>query len=189
MKKIIFLDRDGVINVEPSYKGKDYITEVKEFEFLPFAIAALKVLMRKNFSIYIISNQGGIAKGLFTMKDLQEINDYMLAQLKKNGVRIAAVYYCPHRREDNCTCKKPKIGLFEKAIANETNIDKEKTFFIGDQFQDIMAAKNFGCKSILVLSGKSKISDLRFWQFNPDYIAKDLYDAVINVVCPDAGRN
>jgi histidinol-phosphate phosphatase family protein len=182
MEKIIFLDRDGVINVEPSNIGKEYITKIKEFEFLPLVIPVLKKLTEKKYSIYIISNQAGISKELFTEKDLEKINKYMLDEFKKQKIHIAGVFYCPHKKEDNCNCRKPKTGMLEKALEKEGNFDRNKIFLIGDQDKDIMTAKNFGCKSIFILSGKSKIYELFKWEIKPDYIALDLYDAVFNIV-------
>ncbi|MCX5657812.1 MAG: HAD-IIIA family hydrolase, partial [Candidatus Omnitrophica bacterium] len=132
MRKIIFLDRDGVINRDPAEKR--YVTRWSDFEFLPYAVATLKKLNKHGYDIIVASNQAGISRGLFTLKDLELINKRMLEALAKEGARIKAAYYCHHHDEDNCSCRKPKTGLFVKAIEN-LEIGKfrwQDTYFIGD---------------------------------------------------------
>ena len=106
MDKIIFLDRDGVINVEP---GKDlYVMNWKQFKFLPGSIDAIKKLNRAGYKLFIISNQGGVSKGLFSQKDLDDITKKMLSEIEKAGGRIDGIFYCTHKKEDDFNCRKPK---------------------------------------------------------------------------------
>jgi D-glycero-D-manno-heptose 1,7-bisphosphate phosphatase len=97
----------------------------------------------------------------------------MVKGLKKKGVEVDGVHYCTHRNEDNCDCRKPKTGLLEEAIKDFVHKTKH-TFFVGDSFQDMNAARAFGAKTILVLSGKEKISNRSNWEFEPDYVFDNL---------------
>jgi len=170
--KIVFLDRDGVINKDPN----GYVTDWKGFHFLPNVKRAIRILNKNGFKLIIISNQGGIAKGLYTEKMLKAITERMLREISRSQGKIFSVWYCPHRLEDNCQCKKPKIGLFKKATRNVI-FNKRSSFFIGDSEVDIKAGKSFGLKTILVFSGKTKRKDLKAFKIKPDYIAKDLLRA------------
>ncbi len=182
MGRPIFLDRDGVINVEPSKFGKDYVTSCEEFQFIPDAINGLKMLVENNYDIYIISNQAGVAKGIFTVQQLQDVTDYMLEILNQKGIEIKGVFYCTHRSEDNCNCRKPKTGNLQLVWEKYSGLKKDKIFFVGDQERDIHTARNFSILSILVLSGKTSFSELREFSIIPDYVAYNLYDAVKNII-------
>ncbi len=170
--KIVFLDRDGVINKDPN----GYVTRWEEFFFLPNAKKAIRLLTKNGFRIIVISNQGGIAKGLYSETALSEITERMIRKISEYGGKIFSVWYCPHRLEDNCSCKKPKTGLFEKATKN-LKFDKDRSFFVGDSEVDIKAGKNFGLKTILVFSGKTPATALKDFEIQPDYKAKDLLEA------------
>jgi len=181
MNRLIFFDRDGVINEEPFNFGSDYITDKKLFKFSPRVFSALRLLVDNSYDIYVISNQAGVGKGIFSKDVLDEITDYMLEELNRKGIVIKGVRYCTHTPDENCNCRKPRTQLFED-IYKEYNSDKKKLFFITDQQRDIEAALNFGIKSILILGGKSRIKEIFDFKSKPDYIAFDLYDAVENVV-------
>lgn len=189
MRKIIFLDRDGVINRDPA--EKKYVTCWSDFEFLPCAIETLKKLNKHGYDIIVASNQAGISRGLFTLKDLELINDKMLETLAKEGAGIKATYYCHHHDEDNCSCRKPKTGLLTRAI-DDSGIEKfrwQDTYFIGDGKVDVEAGKKLGMKTILVLSGKTAESDLKSWDIKPDFIAGDLKEAVENFVLSKTSKH
>lgn len=176
--KVIFLDRDGVINKDPASINKySYVTKWTEFKFLPGAKRAIKRLTDAGYAIYIISNQAGIAKGYFTLKALKGITKNMLREIEKSNGKIAGVFYCPHRNEDSCGCRKPKAGLFRKAL-KKGDIDFRKTFFIGDKIMDVQAGRAIGCRTILVLSGKESIKNKKNWKFRPDFVKRDLLEAV-----------
>lgn len=176
--KIIFLDRDGVINRYPG--DHNFVTKWSEFKFLKGVKSALKRLNQNGYKLFIISNQSGVAKGIFTLKALERITKNMLEELRRAGVFIDGVFYCPHRDEDRCSCRKPKIGLLEKAIETlgSVNIDKKECFFIGDSLCDIQTGRTFGCRTILVFSGKERIPKTKNWQIKPDFTATDLSEAV-----------
>lgn len=177
--KIVFLDRDGVINKDPGFGG--YVTCWEEFQFLPRALKALRKLNQAGYKTIIISNQAGVAKGLYTLEDLDEITKNMLDEIKKAGGEICSVHYCPHKDEDNCSCRKPKTGLFSQALRG-SSIDFSKTYFIGDHSRDMLAGKSIGCKTIFVLSGNTRLEDL---DVQPDFVAKDLLEAVESIVLKD----
>lgn len=169
--KVAFLDRDGVVNEYPG--DGEYVKNWKEFKFIPGSTEGIKNLHRYGFKIFIISNQAGVAKGIYRQKDLDKINKKMQSHFKKNGVSLSGVYCCTHLAEDNCTCRKPKIGLLDRAVS-ELGANPQVSFFIGDSFVDMKAARSFGAKPILVLSGKEKISNRNNWEFEPDYVFDNL---------------
>lgn len=172
--RVIFLDRDGVINRYPG--DTKYVTNWKEFRFLPRAKKAIAKLYKNRFKIFVISNQAGVSKGIFSQEALDSITKNMLRSIEKAQGKIDAVYYCIHRQDDNCSCRKPKAGLIDIAKKNYS-IDIKNTFFIGDTIRDISTAKAAGCKSILVLSGKEKMASQKRWKTHPDFVFKDLYEA------------
>lgn len=179
--KVVFLDRDGVINQYPG-KGK-YVTTCKDFIFLPGSIEAIKTLKEHGFKVFCISNQAGVAKGLYSRSDLDAITDHMLSAIRAQGADIDGVYYCLHQDKDSCSCRKPKPGLIKKALQEERE-QPSVCFVIGDSFRDMLAARAFGCKSVLVLSGEEKEENRGRWEFMPDYIFDNLLEAA-RFLCHD----
>jgi len=172
--KVVFLDRDGVINEYPG--DRNYVTCWDEFHFIPTSIEAIKLLKKHGYKIFVVSNQAGVAKGLYSKDDLDYITDNMLKSIRSRGADLDGVYYCTHRDEDNCSCRKPKPGLINKALG----VLGEKPavcFFIGDSFRDMKAAKAAGCKGVLVFSGKEKLENRGNWEFEPDYVFGDILEA------------
>ena len=170
----VFLDRDGVINRYPG--DTKYVTNWKEFRFLPNAKKAIALLTGKKYPIFVISNQAGVSKGIYSQDTLNDITSRMLKALEKSGAKINAVLYCTHRDEDHCPCRKPKAGLIKLAVKDK-KIDLKDSFFIGDTIRDVHTAKAAGCKSILVFSGAEKPSNRYNWQTHPDFTFKNLYAA------------
>ena len=176
--KVIFLDRDGVINKDPSgWTDHSYVTRWEDFLFLPGAKDAVKKLSKAGYEIIVISNQAGVNKGYFTMDDLKDVNERMLKELFLHGGKVRSVHYCPHRKDEGCGCRKPNTGLFKEAT-RDMDINFNSAFFIGDGSMDIEAGKRMGCKTILLLSGKSKLEDAKDWKVKPDFIKRDLSEAV-----------
>ena len=174
-KKIVFIDRDGVINEDPI---GDYVKEWNEFRFIPGAVEAMKKVNQAGFEIVIISNQAGIGDGIYTEKALNEITKKMLAELKKNSVLICGIYYCLHGKEANCECRKPKIGLFEQA-AREIRFIPKETFFVGDKASDMQAGKKFGLRTLFVLTGHGTVDQSRLKKSEyPEQIFPSLKEAV-----------
>ena len=149
--KAIFLDRDGTINVE-----KHYLHRIEDFEFIPGAVNALKRLQDAGYLLFIMTNQSGIAKGYYSEEDFLKLNDWMLGELKSQGVTISKVYYCPHLPDARvskyrtiCDCRKPALGMFRKAIT-EFDIDVGKSYAIGDKIRDCSLCNETDCKGFLV---------------------------------------
>lgn len=153
-KKVVFLDRDGVINKRPP--EHDYVRKWEEFEFLPGAIEAIRLLNQSDYRVFVVTNQRGIARRLMTEKNLAEIHKKMRAELAKNGAKIDEIYYCPHNIGE-CECRKPKPGLFFRA-AGDHRLDLGQAIFIGDSRSGIQAGKAAGCQTILMPSNGSLLS-------------------------------
>ena len=173
--KSIFLDRDGVINRDPGFG--DYVKSWGEFHFMPGSIEAIKRLNDSGYEIFVISNQAGVARGLYSQQALDEITKNMLEEIEAKGGRINSVAYCTHRSDGDCNCRKPKTGMIDR-LTKGLDIDFKKTYFIGDSRLDIGAGKNAGCKTILLLTGKEDPADIKNWKIQPDFIKKDLKEAV-----------
>jgi histidinol-phosphate phosphatase family protein len=179
--KVVFLDRDGVINRYPG--DKEYVKSWREFHFLPKVKPALKKLFNAGFKIFIISNQAGVSKGVYSQENLDSITSNMLKELSEYNMNIAGVYYCIHLAQENCSCRKPKTGLIDKAIAQLKHegirIELSKSYFIGDTIKDVETGKTAGLKTILVFSGKEKPENKDQWRdLFPDFTACDLPEAV-----------
>ncbi|MFA4991765.1 MAG: HAD-IIIA family hydrolase [Candidatus Omnitrophota bacterium] len=174
-KKIIFLDRDGVINKDPGFG--DYVKSWREFKFLPGAIDAIRLLNKNGYDIHVISNQAGVAKGLFTQEDLDEITGNMLEEIEARGGEIKSVSYCVHAADAGCDCRKPKTGLIKKAVEG-LDADFKKIYFIGDSRLDVGAGRNAGCKTVLLLTGKERPEDIGKFEHRPDFIKNNLLEAV-----------
>ncbi|MBV6484750.1 MAG: D-glycero-alpha-D-manno-heptose-1,7-bisphosphate 7-phosphatase [Flavobacteriales bacterium] len=146
MRKIIFLDRDGVINIE---RG-DYTFRLEDFVFVDGLFSALSLLKNKGFEFIVITNQGGISKGIYTHDAVNKLNKLIKKEFEKHQLNILDIYYCPHHSDiEKCICRKPNSLLIEKAIA-KYNIDTTNSFFIGDSDRDIEAAHKVGVKGIKV---------------------------------------
>jgi len=175
--KIVFLDRDGVINEFPG-NGK-YVTKVKNFHFIPGSLEAIRLLTEQGFTLFVVSNQAGVGKGLFTKDKLKHITKNMLRDINKNGGRIEGVFYCTNRSEQNCDCRKPQIGNIEKALASmgKTLRSAKRAFFVGDTETDILAGNTAGCRTILVRSGREDRVHIKKWDVKPTFITKNLFEA------------
>jgi D-glycero-D-manno-heptose 1,7-bisphosphate phosphatase len=147
MNKAVFLDRDGVIN----RKGSGYyVFRVKEFFFNKGVKEALKYFLSKGYLLIIITNQGGVARGIFTLSHLEKLHNFMIQELNEFNIEITDIYYCPHHPDVSpCLCRKPGTLLFEQAIT-KYHIDPKASFMIGDSDIDIQAAEKMGIKGILI---------------------------------------
>lgn len=173
--KIVFVDRDGVINRD----RPDYIKSWSEFEFLPGSLEALKMLTQNGCSLMVITNQSVINRKLVTEEALRDIHDRMVRAVAGHGGRIEAIYYCPHVPEDGCACRKPEPGLLHQARA-EHDLDLARTAMIGDSFKDILCGRRGGCESVvLVRTGHGRETEARCRKegMEPDHVAEDLMAA------------
>lgn len=172
----MFLDRDGVINENLE---NDYVKTWGEFKFIPKAREALKALTEAGWDVIVISNQAGIGKGIVSAQAVERINKRMMEEIERCGGRIKEIYYCPHRPDENCECRKPKPGMLFRA-ARESGIELSESYLIGDKISDIQAGAQAGCKTILVKTGLGEeyIRKRKEWPLKPDYIECDLSEAV-----------
>jgi D-glycero-D-manno-heptose 1,7-bisphosphate phosphatase len=181
--KVVFLDRDGVINRD----SPDYIKSWSEFEFLPGSLRALKRLTQKGFLIIVITNQSAVNRGMMSSEDLNSIHTHMQSVAAANGGKISDIFLCPHTPDDHCTCRKPKPGLIHQA-QNRYAIDLKSAYMVGDSAKDIECARNAGCGcAILVRTGNGAESETILTQKNiaPDYVAADLDDAANWIIAHD----
>jgi len=148
MVKVVFLDRDGVIN-RKAPEGQ-YITRWEDFEFLSGVEQAIVQLHRAGYVVIVASNQRGVARGFLSLAELEEIHQRMLAHLSAAGTSIDAVYFCPHDLEPPCACRKPAPGMLLQA-ARDHGIDLSASWIVGDSDIDVQAGKNAGCRTIRVL--------------------------------------
>ena len=149
MRKAVFLDRDNTL-----IKDDGYIHEPEKVELLPTVPEGLKLLKKANYLLIVVSNQSGIGRGYFEEKDFHAVNERLQELLKPHGVQIDDFFFCPHRPDENCNCRKPKTGMVEEA-AKKWNIDLSKSFVIGDKEIDVMLAFNAGCKGGILVGSET----------------------------------
>ena len=147
--KLVILDRDGVINQE----SDAYIKSPEEWFPLPGSLEAIARLHKNGYTVVVASNQSGVGRGYFTLDTLAAIHGRLRREVEAAGGKIDGIFFCPHRPEDNCDCRKPKTGLF-KQIAERYKVDLRGVPMIGDTARDIIAARAMGCRPILVLTGR-----------------------------------
>ncbi len=149
-KKVVFLDRDGVINKEIGY-----LHRTEDFEFIDGVFSACKHFQKFGYSIIVVTNQSGIARGYYQEKDFHALTDWMVKQFSNNGINILDVFFCPHGPESTCNCRKPKPGMFLNA-QSKYDVDMHNSWMIGDKEADIKAANTAGIKNtVLVKTGHS----------------------------------
>jgi len=166
--KTIFLDRDGVINHEVGYLHK-----IDDFQFIDGVFEACLYFQSLNFKIVVITNQSGIGRGYYNEIDFHQVNNWMLDQFKLRGINILDVFFCPHRPEDACECRKPKPGMLLKA-KQKHDIDMNYSWMIGDKEADVKAANAAGInQTILVKSGH----DIDIKNSNANHILKSIMEA------------
>ncbi len=162
--KAVFLDRDGTIN----FNEPGYVHKIKDFKFIPGVLPALRRLSQTAYKIIIVTNQSGIGRGFFTEKDLRILHQWMLGRFKKEKIRIDKIYYCPHIAEDNCLCRKPKIGMLQEAV-KDFGINLSKSWIVGDSEREVQMGKEANLRTIF-LGKKSSIK--------PHYLVKSPAEAV-----------
>jgi histidinol-phosphate phosphatase family protein len=172
-KKILLIDRDGVIN-RKAPQG-EYISSWEDFEWIPETREALKQLAQEGFKFIVISNQAGIARGMIAPTELERIHNHMKVGLKKDGIEILDIYVCPHHWDKGCFCRKPNPGMLLQA-SKEHLFRLDETLFIGDDPRDCQTAERAGCGSIFV-GDNTALRDLAKEE-QPLYISTSLHYAV-----------
>ncbi len=171
-KPAVFLDRDGVLTEE-----KSYIASVESLSVFPYVKECIREMHIKGYLAIVITNQSGVARGLFTETELLQMNEYLMQQ-----TGVDAIYYCPHYEQGSvtqyrkrCNCRKPKTGLIEKAC-EDFDIDRENSFMVGDRASDIIAGQKMKMKTILLESGYG--TEQLEQEVTPDYILDDLRNVI-----------
>ncbi|MDR3328737.1 MAG: HAD family hydrolase [Prevotellaceae bacterium] len=150
-RKAVFLDRDGVVN---SDEGRYYVHRLPDFVLTPQLGEALRRLRDAGFLLIIITNQSGVARGAYTLRDVEQLHDALRERLSAHGVALAEVYACPHHPDHGrCLCRKPQPLLVQKALAR-FGIDPARSYFIGDRESDLETARRAGVAGILVASNR-----------------------------------
>lgn len=152
--KAVFFDRDGVLN-----KDVAYLYKIQDLVWVDGALKALAYLTELGYKIFIVTNQSGIARGYYTIEQMNELHTYMQQQINNAGGKIEKIYYCPHHPDGSvseyaitCSCRKPKPGMLLEAM-KEYSIDQKQSFLIGDSKRDVEAAEAAGIKGYLFQDG------------------------------------
>ncbi len=166
-RRAAFVDRDDTIMVDVGYcRSPD------DVRLLPGAAEGIQALTQSGFVVVVITNQSGVGRGFFTESDLEAVHERLRLQLRNEGAEFHAIYYCPHRPEDGCDCRKPKPGLILRA-ASDLGIDLGASYSIGDREWDVEAGRAAGTRTILVTNGHAR----RDGTSRADHVATGLEDA------------
>lgn len=158
MNKALFLDRDGVINIDHGY-----VYQIKDFEFMQGVLALCKEFYDLGYQLVVVTNQSGIGRGYYTEDDFEVLTDWLRNEFQENNSPLASVYHCPHHPEQTCTCRKPLPGMFMKA-QQELDLDMAKSIMIGDKTSDMQAAYASGVGRRILLT-KKHLTDADFGYF------------------------
>ena len=153
MKKAIFFDRDGVVNV-----NNEYVYKISDFVYMSGFVEFFCAIKERGFLAFVVTNQSGINRGFYSERDFEILSDFMQNDLaQKTGFCFDKIYHCPHLPSENCLCRKPKIGMIENAL-KDFDIDLSESYLIGDNESDIECAINAGIKTQILLTKEQKIS-------------------------------
>jgi len=174
-RRAAFLDRDGTICEEMGY-----VNHVDRLRVFPFAAAAIRRLNEAQIPVVVVTNQSGVARGIFPESLVHEVHRRLVAELASGGARVHAIYFCPHKSEEACECRKPNPGLLERA-AKEHSLDLAASWTVGDRYADLEMAHATGGRGILVMTGYGRgeyeLHRSR-WPRQPDALAENLTQAV-----------
>lgn len=175
MTRAVFLDRDGVINENRD----DYVKSWDEFIFLPTSLRAFRRLAQAELLVIVVSNQSAINRGIVNKNTVEEINRRMVDEIERFGGRVDAIFYCMHRPDEGCDCRKPSPGLLLQAAACH-DLDLDECYLVGDALSDIAAGQSVGCKNILVLTGRGKkeLASVQAPECDDFHVADDLGVAI-----------
>jgi heptosyltransferase-2 len=179
----VFLDRDGTLNPDTGY-----IRSSDQFELFPGVPQALARLKQAGARLIVVSNQSGVARGLFSIGDLDAMHLKLRRLLDDAGASLDAIYFCPHHPDDQCNCRKPKTGMIDQAV-RERRVDLSRSYLIGDRVRDMVLAKRIGSRSILVTTGvvpPQHVQELKTTELIPHWVASSLAEAT-DWILSDAG--
>ncbi len=179
LRPAVFLDRDGTICEEMGY-----VNHVDRLRVFPFAAEALTMLNRASIPVIVVTNQSGIARNIFPESLVHQVHRNMTEQLAADGAHVDAIYFCPHKTEDACACRKPNPGMLERAAA-EHGLDLSNSWMVGDRYADLEMSYAAGGRGILVMTGYGRGEyemHRQNWPRQPDAIAENLLNAVHRIV-------
>lgn len=184
--RAVFLDRDGTINVE-----KEYLYRPEDLEFIPGAPEAIAQLNQTGFLVIVVTNQSGVARGYFSLDDVNRLHQVMQQQLNDEGAHIDAFYLCPHHPDKgldayrfNCDCRKGKPGMILTAAA-ELNIDLQRSYMIGDKISDVEAGLAAGCRCFLVRTGYGEVARSEAMSSNLNISIVANLSTAVDMICQD----
>jgi D-glycero-D-manno-heptose 1,7-bisphosphate phosphatase len=180
MKAAVFLDRDGTLIEESGY-----LDRLDRLVFFPFTTDAVRLLNRAGFAVVVVTNQSGVARGLLPEAFVHETHRFITDRLAKGGACIDAYYHCPHHPDgivaeyrERCECRKPQPGLLRRAAA-DLDLGLERSFVVGDRWQDLDAGKAVGARTVLVRTGVGRLTELAQRDgAKPDATVENLIEAV-----------
>lgn len=177
-KSVVFLDRDGTINVNLPFPN---VNTPEKLVLLEGADMAIKAINDLGLRVMVVTNQAGInnPENTLSWETFFDISKTLDAMIEKSGARIDATYCCPHQRDEKCSCRKPGTGLFERALAETMDMDLRESFIVGDRTDDILGGKKLGMTTILVLTGHGEDTRRRLEGTSdyPDFVASNLLEA------------
>lgn len=154
---VLFLDRDGTLIV-----NKHYLSDPDGIEFMPDAVAGLRRFRAMGYALVMVSNQSGIGRGYFSDEQVQAIHRRLQELLSAEGITLDAIYYCPHAPEAQCRCRKPAVGMLERACT-EHDFDRKHALMIGDGQVDVLLARNFGIGALQICRDDATPDPLAHW--------------------------
>lgn len=180
MKRAVFLDRDGTLLEEAGY-----LDRLERLVFFPYSVDAVRLLNRHGFAVVIVTNQAGIARGIFKESFVAEAHQHITERLRDGGARIDGFYYCPHHPEavvpelrQTCRCRKPQPGMLERAAA-DLDLDLARSFVVGDRWHDLEAGQAVGARGVLVRTGYGRTEEANATaRVQPAAITDNLIEAV-----------
>jgi D-glycero-D-manno-heptose 1,7-bisphosphate phosphatase len=179
LRRAVFLDRDGTICEEMGY-----INHIDRLRIFPFAAGAIRRLNEAQIPVIVVTNQSGVARNIFPESLVQQVHKKMISELAAGGAWIDGIYFCPHKSEDACECRKPNPGLLERA-AREHGLDLAASWVVGDRYADLEMAHAAGGRGILVMTGYGRGEyELHHstWPRQPDALADNLTEAVRRIL-------
>ncbi len=174
-RRAVFLDRDGTISEEMGF-----LNHLSRFHMFPFAPAAIRRLNEAGVPVIVVTNQSGVARGYFPESLVHRVHEKMRTELAAGGAHVDGIYFCPHRPDDACGCRKPHPGMLERA-AREHELELAGSYVVGDRYDDLEMAQRIGGHGILVLTGYGRGEyelHRSAWSKQPDHVAEDLSVAV-----------
>ena len=178
-RRAVFLDRDGTIGEELGY-----VNHIDRFQIFPYAAEAIRELNQAKIPVIVVTNQSGIARNIFPESLVHEVHKKMVAELAAGGARVDAIYFCPHKSEDACECRKPNPGLLDRA-AREHALNLAGSWIVGDRYADLEMGHAVGARGILVMTGYGRGEyelHRATWPRQPDALAENLRDAVRRIL-------